>query len=57
MRSRSVDIELPSISVTVKPAEEGSAETLAINNAVAPSEPSHWAFSQFAGALLNLVKE
>lgn len=45
MRSRSVDVDLPRIVV------EDRGETVAINSAIAPSEPSHWAFSQFAGML------
>lgn len=45
MRSRSVDVDVNRIHVTA------GADTIEINNVIAPSEPSHWAFSQFAGLL------
>jgi hypothetical protein len=45
LRSRSVDLDIPAIEVAQK------GETLAINSAIAPCEPSHWAFGQFAGML------
>lgn len=45
MRSRSVDIDVNAIHV------EAKNDTLAINSAITPCEPSHWAFSQFAGML------
>lgn len=45
IRSRSIDVDLPRIAVS---SENGE---LAVNSAIAPSSPSHWAFSQFAGML------
>lgn len=45
LRSRSVDLDLPRVHA----ATEGGA--LIINSAIAPCEPSHWAFTQFAGML------
>lgn len=45
IRSRSIDVDLPRIEVS---SENGE---LAVNSAIAPSSPSHWAFSQFAGML------
>lgn len=45
MRSRSVDIALDRVHV------EARGDGIAVNSAIAPSVPSHWAFSQFAGML------
>jgi hypothetical protein len=45
MRSRSTDVDLPRVKV------EAVGESIAINSVIAPSEPTHWAFSQFAGML------
>lgn len=44
-RSRSVDVDLPRVRVAI---EDGK---LAVNSVIAPSAPSHWAFSQFSGLL------
>lgn len=46
LRSRSVDLDLPRVHADLNP--EGA---LIINSAIAPCEPSHWAFTQFAGML------
>ncbi len=46
LRSRSVDLDLTAIHVEQR---AGERPTLAINSGIAPCEPSHWAFSQFAG--------
>lgn len=45
LRSRSVDVDLNRVHVTLE------NEQLAVNSVIAPSEPTHWAFSQFAGML------
>lgn len=45
LRSRSVDVDLTRVH-----AEVGDG-ALAFNSVIAPSAPSHWAFTQFAGML------
>lgn len=45
LRSRSLDLDLPRIKV------EARGDDIVVNSAIAPSAPSHWAFSQFAGLL------
>lgn len=49
LRSRSIDLDLTAIKVNQN--EAGEKPTLAINSGIAACEPSHWAFSQFAGML------
>jgi hypothetical protein len=45
LRSRSVDVDLSRVHVEMRDGQ------LAVNSAIVPSAPSHWAFSQFAGLL------
>lgn len=44
--SRSIDLDLPRVHADLDP--KGA---LVINSAIQPCEPSHWAFTQFAGML------
>lgn len=43
LRSRSVDLDLPRVSVG------SNDDVIEINSAIAPSQPTHWAFGQLAG--------
>jgi len=45
LRSRSVDVDLTRVKAEVKD------DQLIFNSVIAPSEPTHWAFTQFAGLL------